>query len=419
MSTAGKGKSRRGEEPVAVFTREKLTLSPDGNYSTNVNADAEKMVENAYEVFIQNLEHYRRKQGINQVELCNRIENQPGPTQLSGYKNQGRDIPLANMARVAAGLGVTLEEMCFLPQSDQAASVEENPDEAPPRPEAEREKYYGNYMFSYFNTSHTPDGSEQSTQGRLSYGILTIYPTDDDSVMSVAGYFSCTEAEAKQAWPVFASLDPTAKDIVERYESQAEYVFPREERLDRTHYLRKLYRGSMVLTETMADMTMKQRRGSDIVHIMLHNRAAESSSGKLYVGGLGTMVSVSRGEEHMPCCQSVYLSRYWPSSRSEEILANHLYMAPPRFDAVDAAVNDITVFLKVLYPQDGSISTLASLADDIKAEALNSCIRNHLTNMVRSAVARYYKVAKEEDSQVYKEIKGEMKRQKKSSAQEV
>lgn len=74
-------------------------------------------------------------------------------------------------------------------------------------------------------------------------------------------------------------------------------------------FLRCIYEGNLSLNAQTAEITLRQCHGSDTLHLRLHNRAANSSEGKNYKGGLAVMLSNSRGKEHMPCVQGGLLSR--------------------------------------------------------------------------------------------------------------
>ena len=162
------------------------------------------------------------------------------------------------------------------------------------------------------------------------------------------------------------------------------------------------YEGRMTLTDRIAEVTLRQVKGSDVIHLYMHNRAANSSAGSSYKGGLATMMSTSRGEEHMPCIQAVILSRRGFSMAREE-LATHLFLEPPKVNLREET-KAIIAYMKALFPGEDADNPLSQLSEADKAYVLESYIEKKLTEGIKHNVLGYYKVSTEMDSDLYKAV---------------
>ena len=150
---------------------------------------------------------------------------------------------------------------------------------------------------------------------------------------------------------------------------------------------------------------------------MMHNRAANSSDGKPYRGGLATMMSSSRGSEHMPCIQSGILVRSKPKKERKdrglgqnvstyildnlqpERIAKELYLAPPRIELGDE-IEKIIAYMRVLFSGEES-SPVSQLSDADKAFCLKTFVEKKLTDSMRRNILSYYKLSVQMDINVY------------------
>lgn len=394
-------KPRRGDTPVHTLSASDIEKLP-GTFDEQAAAIA----ENVYDTFIYNLEVFRRKLNITQVELCKKWgEESPGTTQLSGYKRKGqRDgenpIPFFSMCRVAAGLNIPLYELCFLPQD--RAEIEKAADVHPPE---ELWKYFGTYVMAYFDNSAALGKNTRTTPQSLRYGMLTISKGQPKDIPAHA-IFNCSADEIYDAYTTLKGMIGDREATLEAEDIRAFYAAVVKERLrtegraDEEACYRKMYTGHFVLTDNAGDITLLQRRGTDIAHIVIRNSAKESSAGKVYQSGLGSMVSVSRGIEHMPCCQAVVLSRKWTEWYNEESIARELYMDSPKIDLREA-VSSIVKMVHALYTQSDNGSILTELSEDAKEQCLVSFTEKLLVDIFYRNKASYYKVSKDMDANTY------------------
>ena len=155
----------------------------------------------------------------------------------------------------------------------------------------------------------------------------------------------------------------------------------------------------MILTDRTVEISLKQVSDADVVHLMLHNRAANSSVGSEYKGGLATMMSTSRGREHMPCVQALALSKPGFSIAKEE-LATHLFLQPPEVDMKEEA-EEIFNYMMKLFPNGDAESPMDKALDDMKVFLLEKMLEKTMTKVLQLNALGYYKVSTQMDSDLY------------------
>lgn len=248
----------------------------------------EMMVENRCEVFMHNVAFLCKRHKLSQAQLCSiKLENNISPPQLTGYKRRGRDIPLSVMALVASAFNLTIEEMCgqLLDQANDTADEEQG---KTGRPIEEYLKYVGTYDIAYFDTSAPIGQNVGPTADAMSRAVLTIYVTYNaigTPSFHVTAIFNCTAEERQKIAHYMQNVNfsNNASAVREHYEAVVSNI-PNDDTT--TSRLKCLYDGTIHLTDRMIEITLHQVRGNDVVHLLAHNRAATSSDGKPYRGGL-------------------------------------------------------------------------------------------------------------------------------------
>ena len=410
---------KRNTGPVKVLKPEDLI-----NCST-LSQRMEMMVENRCEIFIHNVAFLCQTHGLNQSTLCSqKLENYLSSPQLTGYKKRGRDIPLSVMALVASAFGLTVEEMCGQ-LLDETVDNAEDSRATFGRPIEEYMKYAGTYDLTYFDTSAPIGQNQDTTANALDRGILTIYVTYNAigvASFHVSAVFNCTPEERQKIASYMEGVD-FGKDASA---IRAFYEKVLTNPLDLSHTasrMKCLYEGEIKLTERITEITLRQVKGSDVAHLYLHNRAANYSEGKVYRGGLATMMSISRGAEHMPCIQAVMMMRgACATIRQEgsgdtaripkcgldyfqaELLASKIYLAPPKIELGDE-IQKIVAYMKFLFSQEGEGGPLSQLSDEEKTLCLASFVEKKLTESLRRNILSHYKISLRMDSDVYEMIR--------------
>lgn len=409
---------KRGVGPIKVLRPDNF---PEGTSLAEINA---AMVENRYDIFIRNVDFLRKKHNLSQAELCqNQLEGMLSSPQLTGYKTRGRTIPLEVISLIASSFKLSMEEMCGQLLEDNAQIADTDESEMG-RPVEEYEKYTGTYDLAYFDTSKPLGENFSPVADSLNYAVMTIYPTSNAvgiKTFHATAIFNCTLEERQKIAGLLEEVN-LSKDGNRVYKCFEDAI--RSLMSDPPDYSRMkcLYTGEIHLTERMSELTLGQVKGSDVVHLMAHNRPAASSEGKKYKGGLGTMMSVSRGAEHMPCVQAVLMmrkihtevagegrpSRKLTTSRfeyySKEQIASLLRMAPPKIE-IKEELDAVIAYTKSLYMQSENQQAIANLSDEDKRFCLENFVQKKLSDSLQRNILSYYKVALQMDSDVYQLMK--------------
>lgn len=408
---------KRNSGPVRVLQQEDLV----GCATLSQRMDA--MTENRCEVFIHNVEFLCAREHLPQARLCSeKLGGLISPPQLTGYKQRGKDIPLRVMALVASAFNLTVEDICGQ-LLDEATEAGGDGIQGLSRSLEEYEKYLGTFDLTYFDTSAPLGQNSGSTEAELHRAVLTIYTTRS-AIGTVhfhaTAIFNCTVEERAKIAGYTNGVDYSrdAGEIREYYNRviRDRLAMGPGSSDSREKYL---YDGDIHLTENIMELTFRQVHGSGLIHLLAHNRAANSSSGKSYRGGLVTMMSVSRGAEHMPCMQAAILIRGTlarfgqgrqdrekniPSCRLDyfapEVLASKIYLAPPNIK-LGEEINKIVSYMKFLFAQTDKDNSLSQLSQEDKIFCLETFAEKSLTEALRRNILSYYKLAVQMDSEVY------------------
>ena len=397
---------RRDFSNVEVLQISDLNDRPD-NKRLTLDQKENDMVDNRCAVFLRNFHYLLQKSQKSQAQFCEiDLKGHPSPQQLAGYKRKGRDIPYRTMVRIATAFNKTVEEM--------TGSILEGPKEgqnAAQTNHAQYEKYCVTFDYAYFDTSAPLGNNRKPTPGALNYAVITICSGVNPVgaiVYHAYGLFHCTEMERTILYGHLNGLDLScdAAKVQEAYWKAAEH----KDSPEQDPRIKYLYEGTFQLEGDMVELSLHQARGSDFVHIMMHNRAATSSDGKTFSGGLATMMSVSRGEEHMPCLQAGLLSvpkknpakEPDPNKRhafpylSKEEVAQMLYLAPPEVN-FDNEAKECLKYMKL-------ISSLDTEDEDLQY-TVEQYFKKKLIAVMRKNQLSYFKLSRSMDSEAYQQLK--------------
>ena len=392
---------RRNHNPNEV----RVKSNGDFAHLSTLDERTEALVENRCEVFIHNVEYLLHQHNITQTYMCNKdLEGSPRASKMAEYKKAGKDIPYHVIARVANRYGYTPEQMCgqLLDHAERHQAATPQPLS---RPASEYRKYIGTYHVAYTKTDATPGTNKRTTTRDLAYGLLSVYAgsaVNGVPTLRVAAFLNCTDEERHTlvCQTREAEEHGGGRRVRSCYEQIANTRIPGTNEMPR---MKCFYEGELTLTERIAEITIRQVQGGDIAHISLHNRAATSSVGSQYKGGLATMMSTSRGVEHMPCVQAAVLSWRGFDHIAKEELAHQLYLQPTKFDLQDE-VREIIRYTKMLFTDKPSADPSTQIPDEDKALLLECLIERKLTNVLKRNPLSCYKVSIDMDSKVYKTV---------------
>ena len=122
-------------------------------------------------------------------------------------------------------------------------------------------------------------------------------------------------------------------------------------------------------------------------------------SNKRYIGGLGTVNSISRGREHVPCIQYIIFSRIAFNIPDGEIY-NLLALDIPEVN-VKNEITDLINLIKRLYLSP----TKSGLNEFQQKRIVEDSVQNIISDAVDSNMFRFAKVSNMEDDNYYRLIK--------------
>lgn len=390
---------KRNAQPDQVRVLQLQEFDPE----ESLDSRTQQILDNRYEVLIHNLD-LLMEDCKSQREFCEvRLEDSPTPSQLSTFRMANKDISYHHIVRIATACGLTPEQL-----TGQLLDQPVVPDELcacqPARPLREYRKYAGTYHMAYFRTDSKPGQNRRDEVDSLSFGMMTVLPPEpgsDPGHLRVVAFSNCTaeEQQSLERATAGALQQNNLRGVYTCYEKLAQQSPQPGER----PRMKLLYKGELTLTERVAQITLRQCQGVDEVHISLPNRAAVSSHGHDYHGGLGAMMSTSRGGDHLPCGQSVILSRKGFDNVALEEIAHHLFLEPPEVQ-LHREASEIIAYLKLLFPEGDADSPTRTLSLSDREDMLAIFIERKIAEAMKRNFLCHYKVSKEKDEFVYKKM---------------
>ena len=240
-------------------------------------------------------------------------------------------------------------------------------------------KFFGNYIVYYYNSSAYKGKVGSYNYDILTFGVISII--DDKDISSpkgtlASGIFMLTRMEAEKYLKLLDSFNGDVEKIKSFYSS-----FPNS------------YFGNLEQNTTQLFISLKNN--NDQCLIILNN----PPSSKKYRGGLGTVNSISRGREHVPCVQYILLSNVSFKVPDGEI-----------YNILSLGVSDINIknetkelieLIKNLYLS----SKPTGLSEYQQRKIVEDSIENIVQNAVDANLFRFAKVSNMEDDQYYRLIK--------------
>lgn len=249
------------------------------------------------------------------------------------------------------------------------------------------DKFCGTYLVYYLNTSDYKGRDKNTPEESLLYGTLTI---SEDKTNIDDPTYSCIAVLGLKSRTVATNLQKII-NAMHRYSDIEKYISDDEELVKKTYY------GDFELTADHAFLTLSHDR-KDKALIILHR---VNSNKKEYIGGMGTINSVSKGREPMPTAQYIALSRY-PISLSAEEIHHQLLLSHPTYKADANAKELISLFKKtyMMPDPDGEIHTELEKALIIKVN-----LEHYVKTSLKNNMFRYAKISERDDGAWYDLLK--------------
>lgn len=258
--------------------------------------------------------------------------------------------------------------------------------------------YIGNY-FCYLNDqANLSDGLGDKKVRDLRFGVFSIF----DRVDSVSG---------KRTMQVYARFYKAEyRNKAEELKSKLDQIFGNTTIRDDITHKSHGDRNKELIDYVSKDMqfysgelTFNGQHG--FIHLSCENfrdkaliifRIPEKNASNEFIGGIGSMTSVSHGE-HIPVSQKIILSRY-KISRDDQYIADHLNMTFPNFTK-DESAKKISEFCAKLYN-----NSIEGLDESDKIAVIKARLHKVIVDYIKNNLTCVSGISQEENMRVYRLI---------------
>lgn len=247
------------------------------------------------------------------------------------------------------------------------------------REEKNFDRYLGSYMIYYYNNDSYKGEVHINLKNTLNYGVLSILKqTPDSNKVAVLATFTKSKPDAIKLFTKLKEIDDQ--------KLEQEY----------TKFGNK-YSGFINTNDQNIFFELDNREKQDKSFIILNNPPSKAP----YIGGVGTVNSISRGREHNPCVQFLLLSKKIldvPDGQIYNLLKFNDY-----YVNIDDSIKEIVDMFKRMYVEKNEIS--AKLSENQKMAIVKNKIEFLLGDILDSNSFRFAKISNKEDDMVYRLIK--------------
>lgn len=270
--------------------------------------------------------------------------------------------------------------------------------------------FIGVYSCYFFDQTKSVSGSANSSVRELRFGVITVYDeldnlTQELSVRCLAKFFKSDERLAAETLKedLLEKFDDSRKIINEGKDAaNFDLALELEDRNDelRREYKKRsgYYTGDVSFSDIHAFLNLKSPVFNDNALIVLY--APQKRADHNYIGGIGTVSSITHGSSHMPVAQKIILSSNSLQCSDEEI-AEHLFISENKVD-LTAEANTLSVLCEKLYSNE---EPLAFLDEDDKRTIIADRMARLIENYVKKNTNCISAVSADEDTKVYKFIR--------------
>ena len=348
-------------------------------------------IEDSASTVVANLNKLLEIQNISAKELSEQTNY--SESAISKYRTGKQFPPLDFLYKLKILFRISLDDFIFkeINRVDIHAQI---PLSAAEKDEKRSyDKFCGTYLVYYLNTSSYKGRDKNTPEESLLYGILTI--SEDKTNIYEHTYNSIAVLGIK-CRDMATQLKKTI-DSMKSYYDIEKYISNDES------LVKKAYFGDFEFSAEHAFLTLTHDR-KDKALIILHR---VNRNKKEYIGGMGTINSVSKGREPTPTAQYIALSRY-PISLSAEEIHHQLLLSHPTYKADANAKELISLFKKTYQTPDSYEETIkySEILTDLQKEII---IKVNLERYVKTSLTnnmfRYAKISERDDGAWYDLLK--------------
>ena len=242
------------------------------------------------------------------------------------------------------------------------------------------DRFVGNYIVYYYNNSSYKGEVHTNLSNTLHYGVISIFYTNKIKTnVNVCATFVKEKAEAVK---ILRRLN-AEKDVVNYINVHKEY--------------NNFYEGGISVTGQGIFIFLNNKLIGDQTYLIFNNPPSTAK----YIGGVGTVNTISRGREHNPCVEFIIMSKKLidkPDGEIYECLKFDDY-----YVNLDYATKDLIELFKRLFAENNEISI--NLTESQKIAIVQNKLEYHFNDILDSNVFRFAKISNKEDDVVYKLLK--------------
>ena len=242
-----------------------------------------------------------------------------------------------------------------------------------------KESYIGNYLLYYYNNSSYKGEIHNNIKNTLSYGVLSVLP----------------EAENSNNIIVYCLLFKERSDAVKLLKKVNSYSY--SQIISVYNENKNSYLGEIHTNNSNIFISLTNSEKDDEAFIILNNPQSKND----YLGGLGTINSVSRGREHNPCVQYIIISRKLIDKPDGE-LYDFLSLDYADID-FNSQVVDLVPLFKRLYMENNEFSTM--LNEEQKESLIENRLKYLFNEIIDANMFRIGKITNHEDDSIYRLLK--------------
>ena len=355
-------------EKAANTTRTEGTTTPPTPGTTTPAA-----TQDLAEIISSNLKKLIAHNGITQKELADMLG--VAPASMTDYCKGRRILGTEHLVMLKKHFDISIDDFLTKCITPSAVAVPPGSTGIDREKMETYHKYCATYYMYYFDTSKSKGRDLLPPRDSLLYGILFIY--ENPTSLEVPE-FGCA-----------AILGIRDRDEVTRIKSELDKIETPGKIIDYIgkNYESMAYYGDFTLSQFHAFVSISHA-STDKALLIFHridNNIPE------YIGGIGTINSVSKGREHTPVIQFLGISRYFLSMSEEEIHHN-LLLDYPDFEADPEMVDEMIVNFKALYA-DPNGAMNEKFSEYQKAVMVRSTLERFVKKSLERNMFRYGKIS--------------------------
>lgn len=237
------------------------------------------------------------------------------------------------------------------------------------------DKFVGNYIVYYYNNTSYKGEVHNNITNTLNYGVLSIYFDDGRNLKSCATFLK----NKKDAIKLLAEVGK---------------VEDSNKMIDLHKNYNNFYIGSLHSNVQNMFIQLTNNVNGDESFLIFNNPPTMIN----YIGGIGTVNSVSRGREQNPCVQYILISKNL-IDRSDGEIYSCLQLDLPVVELTFQTKELINLIKRLYLDKDKLIDNLTEVQ---KENLVENNIKYMLSEIVDANMFRFAKVSNREDDKLYR-----------------